>query len=64
VGHGKGYYDRLLRNARPDTFLVGVAFECQLVDLVPVAAHDVMMDLLVTEKAVYQGQGRQGGGIG
>ena len=28
LGHGKGYYDRLLSHARPDTPLVAAAFEC------------------------------------
>lgn len=55
IGHGKGYYDRLLQNARPETPLVGLAFECQLFETVPVAEHDVWMDRIVTENAVYDG---------
>jgi 5-formyltetrahydrofolate cyclo-ligase len=30
MGHGFGYYDKLLEHARPDTPLVALAFECQL----------------------------------
>src|SRR5579871_1228250 len=30
MGHGFGYYDKLLEHARPDTPLVAMAFECQL----------------------------------
>jgi 5-formyltetrahydrofolate cyclo-ligase len=61
MGHGFGYYDKLLQNARPDTPLVALAFECQLFDEIPTEAHDVFMDLLITEKAVYQGRGRKAG---
>ncbi|MFM8250179.1 MAG: 5-formyltetrahydrofolate cyclo-ligase [Planctomycetota bacterium] len=57
-GHGKGYYDKLLEHARPDTPLVALAFECQLFEEVPTAEHDVFMDKVVTEAAVYEGRGR------
>lgn len=59
MGHGKGYYDRLLEGARPDAPLVALAFECQLFPEVPVQEHDVFMDKIITEKAVYEGRGRQ-----
>ena len=58
LGHGFGYYDKLLRQARGDTCLVGLAFECQLVEEVPMAEHDVFLDRIVTEVASYSGQGR------
>lgn len=58
MGHGKGYYDRLLEHARPDAPLVALAFECQLFNEIPTAAHDVFMDKIVTELAVYPGLGR------
>lgn len=58
MGHGKGYYDKLLEHARRDTPLVALAFECQLFDEVPVAEHDVFMDKIITEDHVYQGLGR------
>ncbi len=58
TGHGKGYYDKLLEHARPDTPLVALAFECQMFDEIPVEEHDVFMDKVVTEKAVYEGRGR------
>jgi 5-formyltetrahydrofolate cyclo-ligase len=58
MGHGKGYYDKLLQHARPDTPLVALAFECQLFDEVPTEAHDIFMDRIITEAAVYQGKGR------
>ncbi len=58
LGHGKGYYDKLLGNLRPDATTVGVAFECQILPAVPMLAHDVAMDLVATESALYRGRGR------
>jgi 5-formyltetrahydrofolate cyclo-ligase len=54
LGYGKGYFDRLLKHARPDALLAAVAFECQLFDAVPVLPHDVRVDAIVTESNVYR----------
>lgn len=59
MGQGKGYYDRLLANARPDAPLIGMAFECQIFDEIPVAPHDVFMDQVLTETRTITGQGRR-----
>jgi 5-formyltetrahydrofolate cyclo-ligase len=59
MGHGFGYYDKLLQHARPDAPLVALAFECQLFPEIPTQAHDIFMDKIITEKAVYAGRGRQ-----
>lgn len=53
VGHGRGYFDRLLRHLRADALSVGIAFECQLFDRVPMESHDVPLGGIVTEDAVY-----------
>ena len=58
MGHGFGYYDKLLEHARPDAPLVALAFECQLFPEIPTQAHDIFMDKIITEKAVYTGKGR------
>ena len=58
MGHGKGYYDKLLEHARRDTPLVALAFECQMFDEIPVADHDVFMDMVITEDRIYPGKGR------
>lgn len=58
MGHGKGYYDKLLEHARPDTPLIALAFECQMFEEIPVAPHDVFMDKVITEDCVYEGRGR------
>jgi 5-formyltetrahydrofolate cyclo-ligase len=62
LGHGKGYYDKLLEHAKPNTPLIALAFECQLFPQIPMQEHDVYMDKVVTEKAVYPGKGRAGRG--
>lgn len=59
MGNGQGYYDRLLERVRPDCPLVGLCYECQLFDNLIVGPHDVFMDKVVTERAVYFGRGRQ-----
>lgn len=58
LGHGRGYYDKLLARVRPDAHLVGLAFECQLFDEIPMDAHDVFLDRVLTEKDAYSGIGR------
>lgn len=49
VGYGGGHFDRLLARLPRSTVVVGVGYDVQLVDAVPVEAHDVTMDAVVTE---------------
>lgn len=58
LGNGGGYYDRLLHNVRNDTTLIGACFECQLVEKIPMEAHDVFLDGIITELCVYNSPGR------
>ena len=58
MGHGKGYYDKLLQHARPDAPLVALGFECQFFPSIPVGEHDIFMDKIISESAVYEGKGR------
>lgn len=58
MGHGKGYYDKLLEHAQADAPLVALAFECQLFPEISTQAHDIFMDLIVSEQAIYPGRGR------
>ncbi|MBN1589640.1 MAG: 5-formyltetrahydrofolate cyclo-ligase [Pirellulales bacterium] len=53
IGRGKGSYDRLLAQLRPNTFLVAPAFECQVFDHVPTLEHDAPVDRVVTETNIY-----------
>lgn len=58
LGMGAGYYDRALRcrlhspRARP--MLVGVAYECQRVDVLSAQPWDVPLDAVVTEAQTYR----------
>jgi 5-formyltetrahydrofolate cyclo-ligase len=54
IGHGRGYYDKLLREARTDTAVVALAFQCQIFPEVPMLEHDVFMDKVLSEQAVYR----------
>lgn len=59
LGNGQGYYDRLLDHVRPDAPLIALAYECQLFPELAVSPHDVFMDKVITENAVYNSRGRQ-----
>jgi len=57
VGHGGGYYDRILGGMRKKVFKAGLCFEFQVLDGVPMNAGDVRMDAVVTEKRVIKSAG-------
>lgn len=48
LGHGAGYYDRLLATVAPTVPKVAGAFDVQIVDEVPRLRHDIGVDLVVT----------------
>ena len=48
LGHGKGYYDRLL--ARSPAVRAGLCFDAQVFPEVPAGPHDAVMDWVVTER--------------
>ena len=54
LGHGGGYYDKLLRQIPKHTPLVALAFQCQLIPQVPMLSHDVYVDKVITETDVYR----------
>ncbi len=58
LGHGRGYYDGLLAGARPAAFFVAAAFECQLVEAVPMETRDVAVHAIATERALHRVAGR------
>jgi len=53
LGHGRGYYDKLLARVRADALCVGLAYECQIFPRIPTADHDVLLQRVVTENGVY-----------
>ncbi len=52
LGHGGGYYDRFLANSTGKT--VCLCFERNILDVIPLDEHDVLMDLIISEEAVYR----------
>lgn len=53
LGHGAGYYDRFLQEKKSAGFRLGLAYPFQVVDKVPVAAHDAPLDGLLTPYRYY-----------
>ena len=49
LGQGGGWYDRFLTGLRPGVVQIGVCFAECLVDELPTEAHDVIMDLVITD---------------
>ena len=58
MGNGQGYYDRLLERVRADCPLIAICYESQLFDNIMVGPHDIFMDKVITEQAIYHGKGR------
>lgn len=52
LGYGKGVFDKLLANSR--AYKIGLAYDFQIVDKLPREKHDLIMDLVVTEKRVIE----------
>ena len=53
VGYGGGYYDRYLEK-HPDIVHIALAFEFQVFPEVPFEAHDILPQMLVTEKRIIR----------
>ncbi|MBW3606183.1 MAG: 5-formyltetrahydrofolate cyclo-ligase [Actinobacteria bacterium] len=49
LGYGAGFYDRLLARLRPDTPVIAVAYDTQIVEALPRLDHDVPVDAIVTQ---------------
>lgn len=47
IGRGKGFYDRILAQARPDAVKLGVCFGFQLVDQIEMEPHDIRMNQVI-----------------
>jgi 5-formyltetrahydrofolate cyclo-ligase len=61
VGHGAGHIDALLSRACARCVKIGLAFECQVFDRVPMTERDIRLDVIVTERRVLPAaQGRRG----
>ncbi len=54
LGQGGGWYDRFLPRVRPGCVTIGVGFEPQLVEAVPVEPHDVRLDVVITDAGIAE----------
>lgn len=52
IGHGKGYYDRYLQQC--NALKIGVGYEIQKLDTIIVDEHDIPLDMMISEKQIYQ----------
>lgn len=52
MGFGKGYYDKLL--AQTSAVKIGLCYDFQLMQDIAVEAHDVPMDIIITEKQILE----------
>ncbi len=52
LGHGKGYFDRFLAQHRGTS--VGLAFESQKIEHLPVEEHDIPLNIVLTESGCYR----------
>lgn len=62
IGYGAGYYDRAIARLQANgnaPKLIGIAFDCQEVAMVPDEPHDVVIDEILTESGL-RGFGRGG----
>lgn len=57
LGYGKGYYDATLahlRSLNASLLAIGVAFTVQEIATIPAEAHDIPLDLIITEQDVLR----------
>jgi 5-formyltetrahydrofolate cyclo-ligase len=52
LGHGKGYYDRLLKKA--NTTIIALAFEFQIIEKISTDEHDKPVDMIITEDRIIE----------
>lgn len=53
LGRGRGFYDRMLANARPDSEKIGVCFPCQIVPDTFSESHDIHMDNVLSDHPIF-----------
>ena len=53
LGYGGGFYDRFLCEIHSNTVILGIAYDLQIVGLVPMEEKDIRFHKLITEKNTY-----------
>ena len=59
LGKGGGYYDKFLSRA-VNAKKIALAYDCQLVEKVPVAPHDLKVDAVITPTKILEGEVKVG----
>jgi 5-formyltetrahydrofolate cyclo-ligase len=54
LGYGGGYYDRFFSLLKPETPLIAIVFDLQIVPEVPVDEWDRRVDCIITEKRIIE----------
>jgi len=56
LGQGGGFYDRTLEQLRRDgtVVTVGLAWDCQMAEMLPREAHDVLLDWIATPTRLFE----------
>jgi 5-formyltetrahydrofolate cyclo-ligase len=54
IGYGKGYYDRFLKTISKHASTIGLCFEDNIEENIPTEAHDVKVDVVLTEKNTFK----------
>ena len=57
IGHGAGYYDRFLSELRDDCVKIAICFDKLILDHIPMEEHDMSVQAVISEKAVYRWRG-------
>ena len=55
IGFGGGYYDTFLNKVRgknKNTLFIGVCYDFQMIEEVPIEGHDITLDLVINESEV------------
>ncbi|MHC4416566.1 MAG: 5-formyltetrahydrofolate cyclo-ligase [Planctomycetota bacterium] len=59
LGRGDGFYDRFLTRLRRSATTVGLAFDAQVIDIVPAHDRDISVDIVVTDRRLaFHGNSR------
>lgn len=52
IGYGGGYYDKLLEKS--NIIKIGLAYSCQIIDMIKTESHDIPVDIIITEKEIIR----------
>ena len=54
IGYGRGFYDRALHKSEGSGKLAGLCYQFQLVDEITGEPHDVVMDIIITDRQLIR----------